>query len=313
MVSPSMKTPNFLRVILLLVLTAPLVFGASTNTPPPSIGTIEPKVKAAEACVERIKTLIANLATLQASLTNQAPRNECVAKRLSNAKALYELVHGIPTELTQFAQDDSNEDAAEERFQRVVLALSRVESLVTEANDCLSLPLPRVKQPHPRPRVTLPELFVASKSPNSIESAPIPNVLPTRPYVVRDKTQSLKQGTLAILLAQAMGLGDAETAPAAISALVKLGIEPQNEWQPESSVNLNHFSVIVAQALRLDVDPSSSPHLFYNALREQGLPIDLLLPGYSGKGDAPWLLESEVRRFFAIGLAEGNLHPGQTE
>ena len=107
-----------------------------------------------------------------------------------------------------------------------------------------------------------------------------------------------------------MSLDRADTAESAIGALTKLNIEPPDGWQPERAVTLDDFSVLVSQALKLDVDSAAEPRVSYQALREQGLPVEQMFPGYSAVGEAPLLLESEVRRFLAVGLAEGNMLPG---
>jgi hypothetical protein len=314
-------TLTLMKTILLFTLTAHIALAGTNNniTPTPTgrtasiaspvIDPISLKVKAAEACVEKIQLLIDILTSIHASLTNQAPRSECVLPRLAKAKAVFELVKNTPAQISNLSGDDA-EEVAEEHMNRAALALTRIEVLLQEANDCLSLPLPATKQPRSKPITPDPELLPPPRPTTPIELLAIPATKMARPYVVRLPADCLKQGELAVLLSQALGNGVPDSAQTAIANLTRLEINPPNGWQADRAVSLDDFVVILAQILRINVEPNSEPRLQYQMMREMGLPLEQHFPSYSGKGEAPLLVELEVRRFLAIGLAEGITQPG---
>jgi hypothetical protein len=97
---------------------------------------------------------------------------------------------------------------------------------------------------------------------------------------------------------------DADKSPNANTvALTKLAIEPLDGWQPNECLTLDDFCVAVARALNLKVEKPDDPASYAQALRDEGLPVDTVLPARPPEGPSLLLLESEARAFFLAGYA----------
>jgi hypothetical protein len=123
--------------------------------------------------------------------------------------------------------------------------------------------------------------------------------------MIRNELTCLHQDRLAGMLIVAMELrvADSKSPNANSAALAKLAIEPLDGWQPNECATLDDLCVVVARALNLKVERPDDPVSYAQALRDEGLPVDTLLPARIADAPPPLLLESEARAFFVTGYA----------
>ena len=108
-----------------------------------------------------------------------------------------------------------------------------------------------------------------------------------------------------MLIAQAMELelGAAPSATSCAAALTKLAIKPPKGWQPARCATVDDLYVTAVRIMKLNVEQADDPARCAQALRDEGLAIDELLPARPPQGEPPVLLEAEVRAFLASGFA----------
>ena len=88
-----------------------------------------------------------------------------------------------------------------------------------------------------------------------------------------------------------------------MAALAKLAVEPLGGWQAGKCATVDNVYVACARAMRLKVKDQNDPLSYGEALREEGLGVDTLLPERDPKLDPPFVLDSEVRAFLTSGYA----------
>jgi hypothetical protein len=290
-----------------LIFSFLLVFGgtsfvsAETNTLRPLRHAIEAQIKLAEANVERIMAAAERLTYLQETATNDVSRSECIRERLVKINGLIDLTKAACARLPVAASEDKA-DAFESDCNMINSAWDRTEKLAAEAEKCVGL------GPSGKPRkhfATTP--VAASNVPQPLRAEKtndLTNCLARRPYVARPNEACLAQKYLARYLVRAMDISwnTTKSPDDCVLELTKLGIAPLAGWHPDQAARLDDLCVILARALKLAA-PADDAASCTELLRQEGLPIDAAFPGYSVRGDAPGLLDDEVREFFASGFA----------
>ena len=85
--------------------------------------------------------------------------------------------------------------------------------------------------------------------------------------------------------------------------LAKLAIEPLGGWHSGECVTVDDVYVACARAMKLKVKDPDDPLSYGQALRDEGLGVDTLLPERDPKLDPPFVVDSEVRAFLTSGYA----------
>jgi len=302
---------------LVLTGTAPGVFAQDTNAPAADTNAAAPVIEdtnetsstegegkpgsvQAAACIQLIQALIDRVTRLQEGASNQTARLDCITEKLIKIQGLLELTQTAAARLPQL-ENDEDTDQMENESAKVALACARAEKLALEAENCSAGPAVKPKKHHAD---NAAETAAADTSAQTATQAAPLALAPV--YPERDEDTCIRQGQMAMLLGRAMdiGLDESRSADAYTSELGKLAIEPLAGWQPEKCVTLDDFCVVVARALNLKIESPDDPASYIQALRDDGLPVDSLLPP---RGDvnnpAPVLLAPEVRNFFAHGYA----------
>src|SRR5208283_4272163 len=108
-----------------------------------------------------------------------------------------------------------------------------------------------------------------------------------------------------VMLAHAMNLKlDEKAIPDdCLKALAKLAVEPLNGWQPGKCTTVDDVYVACARAMNLKVKDPQDPLSYGQALREEGIGVDTLLPERDPQLDPPYVVDSEVRALLATGYA----------
>jgi hypothetical protein len=83
--------------------------------------------------------------------------------------------------------------------------------------------------------------------------------------------------------------------------LANLGVQPLDGWVADDCVTSDDLCVVVARALNLKVEKPDNPYSYVQAVRNDGLPVDSVLPRRTKESIPVVLLESEVRLFLARG------------
>ncbi len=275
--------------------TNTLVATDDTNAPPTTEDAGKAASVQASTCIQLIQSLIEQVARLQEGASNQATRLDCITEKLVKIQGLLELTQTAAARLPQLENEDDT-DQIEIEGSRVALACARAEKLALEAENCSVGPAAKPKK-H-RAENTAGVDMSAQTATQTVPVALAPS------FPVRDEETCLHQGQMALLLGRAMDLGlDVGKSPEAYAAeLGKLAIEPLGGWQPDKCATLDDFCVVVARALNLKIESPDDPASYIQALRDDGLPVDTMLPA---RGDInnppPLLLEPEVCNVFAHG------------
>ncbi len=121
----------------------------------------------------------------------------------------------------------------------------------------------------------------------------------------RTEQTCLHHEQFAFLLARAMNLKlDPHATPEDCSKmLANLAIEPLGGWHLGKCVTVDNVYVACARAMNLKVKTPEDPLSYGQALRDEGLGVDTLLPERDPKLDPPFVVDSEVRAFLTSGYA----------
>ncbi len=265
--------------------------GAETNAPAFDLNK-------SAACIERVKQLLQTVADLEAAAlsSNETARAECIRDRHAKIVGLLDLSNESQSRLHSPHSEEITA-ADEAAYSEILLACARAERVAAEAEACLNMETKKLNRPRDADRPVEKPGDTANRKPARI----------ARPQKagIRNEQTCLHQDRLAALLVAAMDLRiSATNSPNAnITALTKLAIEPLDGWQSNDCTNLDDLCVAVARALNLKVENPSAPASYEQALREEGLPVDTLLPARIPGASPPLLFESEVRAFFLAGYA----------
>ena len=285
----------FVVVAMTMVVRGVCVGGTSASDT--ALATTNAGPGQATACIQLIQSVMERIAHLEEGASNQTARLACLTEKRVKIQGLLELTQSAAGRLPRL-QDEDDTDQIEAESSKIALACARAEKLALEADNCSDGPAPKSKRHRPDrpatqdvPPQTATQIVTAVQPPS---------------YPLRDEQACVHQDRVAVLLGQAMDLrlGGKKSTEAYTAELGKLAIEPLGGWQPQKCMSLDDFCVAVARALSLKVEAPDDPTSYCQALRDDGLPVDTLLPA---RGDAnnppPLLLESEVRSFFAQGYA----------
>ena len=296
-----MRVQRYIGGLLLVVLGAAGPVSAQTNTARRLSHEVEARIKMAEANVERLLALAERVAQLQETATNQVGRSLCIHERLVQINGIITVSKTACIKLPVLAGED-NVNAFESNIATIGAAWERASKLALDAEKCVD-DAPAKPQKH---LITTPVVEPTVPRPAHPAKGNGPSYcLARRVYVVRSEVTCITQKHLARYLVRAMdnSWNTTKTPEDCVAELTKLGIAPLGGWQPEKGANLDDLCVILVRALKLSADSTDDPASCCQMLREQGLPIDAAFPGRSIRGDAPWLLDEEVRSFFAEGYA----------
>ena len=254
-----------------------------TNAPP----------QEGESDLKELQALIEKVSQLEAAATNDTARLECITDKLVKIKGLLDLTEAAAGRLPALLSEEDDHGIEIARAE-ISIARARAEKLAAEAETCTS-------EPPPKPKKHRAPIAAATPAPAQPKSA---SALVKQP-AARSAKDCIAQHELARLLTQAMDLrfDTKKSVDPDTEGLSKLTIEPLGGWHPDQCATLDDLCVVVARALNLKVDSPADPGSYLQALRDDGLPVDTLLPARVEGGDPPVLLEREVREFFAAGYA----------
>jgi len=228
----------------------------------------------------------------------QAALLDCVHSRTLKIIGLVDMTETVLTNMQKAIKADEPETVEQSRDD-VKTSCARAEKLFLEAQGCSSS-MVVTSLPPKLPPVAVTNASVAIKIvPRTI--GPLPAVRP----VERTDQTCLRQDRFAIMLAHAMELklGDKATPDECIKALGRIAVEPLGGWQPGKCVTVDNVYVACARAMNLKVKDPEDPLSYGQALRDEGLGVDTLLPAREPKLDPPYVLDSEVRDFLMTGYA----------
>ncbi len=272
---------------------------SSTNDTTVIVGTSEIEMKKTEDCLKHLHELLEKVTALhEAASTDRADagRADCIFHQLVRMKGLVGAATASYAQLSQ-AIADSDGRVATAESANIIIACSRGERVLSDAIGC------RPERPR-GPKKTVVEPNVLPNSPTSVAHEPRIMPLPKK-FPARDDRDCLRQEQLAVMVTRAMELelGANPSADACIAALEKLSIQPLPGWKHGRCATVDDLYVIASQVLHLKVDHPDDPAACAQALRDDGLAIDELLPARPPKGESPLLLESEAQAFLATGYA----------
>ncbi len=264
-----------------------------------STNDIAAAVKEADACVLRLQAIHDEALKLEeAAPPDQAALVDCIHSRVLKIKGLLELTLGAQKDLHKAVTTDEAE-AADGYAGSVTLCCARAEKLLLEAEGCATSVSLK----------TTPTNGVPAGVTNSnvdIKITPRPAGIPlVQRTVVRTRETCLHHEQFAVMLGRAMDLKmtDKATPDDFVKRLAKLAVEPLHGWQFGKCVTVDDVYVACARAMNLKVKDPQDPLSCGEALREEGLGVDTLLPERDPQLDPPYVLDSEVRAFLTTGYA----------
>jgi len=181
----------------------------------------------------------------------------------------------------------------------VKLCCARAEKLLLEAEGCATSVSLKTTSTNEVPAGV-------TNSSVDIKITPRPAGIPSvRRTAVRTRETCLHQEQFAVMLGRAMDLKmtDKATPDDFMKRLAKLGVGPLHGWQFGKCVTVDDVYVVCARAMNLKVKDPQDPLSYGEALREEGLGVDTLLPERDPQLDPPYVLDSEVRALLTTGYA----------
>jgi hypothetical protein len=280
-------------VILALTLGDRSVLAQSATNDPAAM------VREADASVRRLREICGEAARLEEiAPPEQEVLVDCIHSRVMRIKGLVEVAESAQAEIHKAFKGNATETV--ERYPgNVKISCELAEKLFLEAQGCSTSVV--LKSPPPK-AVAVPGTNASA----AIKITPRTNepVLPRRP-VERTEQTYLRQERFAVLLTRAMELklDEKATPDDRLKALAKLAVEPLGGWQPGKCATVDDVYVACARAMRLKVKDPQDPLSYAQALRDEGLGVDTLLPERDPKLDPPYVVDSEVRAFLTTGYA----------
>ena len=246
-----------------------------------------------DAWVRRLREIYGEVVRLE----EQAPADQtmmvdCIRSRVLKIKGLLELAEDTRKDI-QLAVGATESKKAGEDVGDAKNSCARAEKLLLEARECAvsNAPLPAT-----------PDTNVTSNAKITPRS-PWPAI--KQRFVERSPKTCLRHVEFAAWLARAMDLKlEPHATPSdCANALAKLNVEPLGGWRPGQCVTVDDVYVACARAMNLKVKDPADPLSYGQALREEGLGVDTLLPERDPKQDPPFVLDSEGRAFLTSGYA----------
>lgn len=279
---------------------------SSTNLPAAPPVAPQSEVEKADECLKRIPELLNKIAQLEvttAAIPNQDARVECLRDKVNRLKSLGELTKSAHNQMAA-ALENQDTNQVDEIVARVLVACARANQLAVEAEACLKID--PVKPKVSNNRIELPPKPADVLPKPAVRATPLkPAKPPAQPTEPHDAVTCLTQEHLAWMIAQVMELStdQNDTAAGRIAALTKLDIQPVKGWRPGQCATVDDLYVTAAQMMKLEPEQANDPLSCAQALRDQGIAVDALLPARPADGKSPLLLESQARAFFAAGYA----------
>jgi len=254
----------------------------------------------ARACTERLRQIYGEAAKLEEITPIEQPELlDCIHSRMVKIKGLVEMADTADLEIRK-AFKGNDAETVERDADNIELSCTRAEKLFLEAQGCSTSAPPKTTPPKTTASVADTNASAAIKiTPRATGPAP------PRRHVERNQQTCLRQEQFAVLLARAMELKLVEPATSddCVKALTKMVVEPLGGWQPGKCTTVDDVYVACVRAMKLNVKDPQDPLSCAEALREEGLGVDTLLPERDPKLDPPYVLDSEVRAFLATGYA----------
>jgi hypothetical protein len=236
-------------------------------------------------------------------LEEKTPREQtvlldCIHSRTLKIIGLLDMTANVLTNMQKAIKSEETETVEQSRDD-VKTSCARAEKLFLEAQGCSSSMVVTSLPPKAATAVVSNAAVTIKIAPRA--GGPMPVVRP----VERTEQTCLRQERFAVMLARAMELKLSETAAPdeCIKALARIAVEPLGGWQPGKCVTVDNVYVACARAMNLKVKDPEDPLSYGQALREEGLGVDTLLPAREPKLDPPYVLDSEVREFLMTGYA----------
>lgn len=260
--------------------------------------TLSPHIRQADNLLEQMRAILGEVTALQA----QAPAEpatllDCIHARTLKIKGLVEVMESAHTELLKAVAEEDRK-RAEAIASTMRTALVRAENHLAEARQCTGWAKPAEAETPP-----------AMAEPATSPAVRVVEIMrrPARPKrrIQRDDSRCLSQDQLARLLARAMQvqIDDVAAPEEWFAKLAELTVEPLGGWRAGKCATVDDVCVTAARAMRLKVADPDQPESYVQALRNEGLAVDTLLPERPPEGPSPYVVESEVRAFFASGYA----------
>ncbi|MEI6084151.1 MAG: hypothetical protein WCS70_07600 [Verrucomicrobiota bacterium] len=265
------------------------LLSARADEPKPAVVPVPPA--SVSNCMEYLDAAIERLETLAETFSNETVRAHCINDKLTKARSLDQLVHSLSASLEAHTEDEDQESVEHDRAL-IFAACARIDRLAEEAAACEDSATPKKRRHAPpvelAPVVPRPRVVRASAAPAAGQ---------------RDATTCLKQVKFAAMLADVLGVEINGSADAPSRELAKRNIEPFGGWAGDECLTVDDLCVVVARALNLKVEAPDDPYSYVQAVRNDGLPVDSVLPRRRKESEPAVLLEAEVRIFLARGYA----------
>ncbi len=287
------RTRQLARMIALAVVLGHQLAHAQSST-----NNVTATVKDADACVLRLREIRDEAVKLEeAAPPDQMELVDCIHSRVLKIKGLLELTLGAQTDLHKAVMSDGR--AAEGYAGSVTLCCARAEKLLLEAEGCATSVTHKMAPTNEAPA------GVTNRSVDIQITPRAAGLPPVRRTVVRTKETCLHHEQFAMMLGRAMDLKmtDKTTPDDFMKALSRLAVEPLHGWQLGKCVTVDDVYVACARAMNLKVKDPQDPSSYGQALRDEGLGVDTLLPERDPQLDPPFVLDSEVRAFLTTGYA----------
>jgi hypothetical protein len=258
-------------------------------------------VRDVDTCAHRLHEIHGEAVKLEDVVPKeQAALIDCIRSRELKIKGLLELTENARKNIQKALKRDETE-GIEGFAGDVKVSCARAEKLLLEAEECATSVVLKAMPTNAAP--------VAATNASGIVKIKIrpratgPSA--ARRLVMRTNQTCLHHEQFAAMLARAMDLKmDAKATPdEVIKALTKLAIEPLHGWQPGRCATVDDVYVACARAMNLKVKDPQDPLSYGQALRDEGLGVDTLLPARDPHLDPPCVLDSEVREFLTTGYA----------
>jgi hypothetical protein len=254
-----------------------------------------------ETCVRRLHEIDDEATRLEGRTPQeQAALADCIHSRVLKIKGLLELTEETRRDI-QKAVRAAESDKTVDYLDSVKICCARAEKLLLEAEGCATSLALKAAAPQETS-------LVATNAPVTIDVriTPRPPSPPVnRRFVERTMQTCLRHEQFAALLARVMNLKiDPHASPEDCSKmLAKLAVEPLGGWHLGKCVTVDNVYVACARAMNLKVKDPEDPLSYGQALRDEGLGVDTLLPERDPKLDPPFVVDDEVRAFLTSGYA----------
>jgi hypothetical protein len=271
---------------------------ARAESPTNSLAT---SLQQSDDCVRRLHEIYDEVTRLEGRTPpDQVALADCIHSRVLKITGLLDLTEEARKDI-QRAVRAAESDKAADYLDSVKISCARAEKLLLEAGGCATSVALKAAPPQDAPSVaTNGNVAIDIKIPLRPPSPPV-----NRRFVERTIQTCLHQEQFAALLARAMNLKiDPHTTPEDCSKmLAKLAVEPLGGWHLGKCVTVDNVYVACARAMNLKVKDPEDPISYGQALRDEGLGVDTLLPERDPKLDPPFVVDSEVRAFLTSGYA----------